>query len=626
MKKNNKKIIIILILTTIVIMSNMLWVKADINDSKIIKNRFSGLYAVYDGDDRVHLFYAESYVLNNKIAYCIEPGIKINTNIYNSTSDFSLSNLTSEQIEYIKKIGYYGYDYPGHQEKEYYLAAQELIWEYVSGNEVKWVTDLDINAPEYDISNQKNEILDLVNYHKIKPSFDGKTIKTQPGNKITLKDDNLVLENFELYSSDLKNVNINKNELTIQVEDKVKNYNITLVKKSYTSEFAILYYQENNQKLMSVGMLEPNYVSLNVEVSGVKLKVVKKDKDTGEILKRSNITFKIKNLDTNEYVCQQDICEFKTDGNGILLTNDPLMKGRYQLEEVDEKIDGYLWNNESLPFEINEDSELVSSENEIVFEMDFFNKAVYGKVEIKKIGEDAELTDEGYVYTKVPLEGVKFGLFAYEDIYDSLGILKYKAGTKISELSTNSDGYAIFDNLYLGNYYVQEIETVGDHILDTKKYYFELKYKDQYTSTIKYELTINNYIPKGELEFTKVDFSTGTPLPDTLIEIYNDKDKLIFSGRTDENGMIVIKELRCGRYYILEKEAPEGYILNEERMYFEIREDGEIVKATMKNEKVVVEVPNTGINDYHIIEIVGGLLIISGIGVVVYVKKKRKQQ
>ena len=626
MKKNNKKIIIILILTTIVIMSNMLWVKADINDSKIIKNRYSGLYAVYDGDDRVHLFYAESYVLNNKIAYCIEPGIKINTNIYNSTSDFSLSNLTSEQIEYIKKIGYYGYDYPGHQEKEYYLAAQELIWEYVSGNEVKWVTDLDINAPEYDISNQKNEILDLVNNHKIKPSFDGKTIKTQPGNKITLKDDNLVLENFELYSSDLKNVNINKNELTIQVEDKVKNYNITLVKKSYTSEFAILYYQENNQKLMSVGMLEPNYVSLNVEVSGVKLKVVKKDKDTGEILKRSNITFKIKNLDTNEYVCQQDICEFKTDGNGILLTNDPLMKGRYQLEEVDEKIDGYLWNNESLPFEINEDSELVSSENEIVFEMDFFNKAVYGKVEIKKIGEDAELTDKGYVYTKVPLEGVKFGLFAYEDIYDSLGILKYKAGTKISELSTNSDGYAIFDNLYLGNYYVQEIETVGDHILDTKKYYFELKYKDQYTSTIKYELTINNYIPKGELEFTKVDFSTGTPLPDTLIEIYNDKDELIFSGRTDENGMIVIKELRYGRYYILEKEAPEGYILNEERMYFEIREDGEIVKATIKNEKVVVEVPNTGINDYHIIEIVGGLLIISGIGVVVYVKKKRKQQ
>ena len=43
----------------------------------------------------------------------------------------------------------------------------------------------------------------------------------------------------------------------------------------------------------------------------------------------------------------------------------------------------------------------------------------------------------------------------------------------------------------------------------------------------------------------------------------------------------------------------------------------------MENEKVVVEVPNTGINDYHLIEIFGGLLIISGIGVVVYVKKEK---
>lgn len=49
--------------------------------------------------------------------------------------------------------------------------------------------------------------------------------------------------------------------------------------------------------------------------------------------------------------------------------------------------------------------------------------------------------------------------------------------------------------------------------------------------------------------------------------------------------MIIVKDIRYGRYYILEKEAPEGYILNEERMYFEIREDGEIVKATMENEK-----------------------------------------
>ena len=59
-------------------------------------------------------------------------------------------------------------------------------------------------------------------------------------------------------------------------------------------------------------------------------------------------------------------------------------------------------------------------------------------------------------------------------------------------------------------------------------------------------------------------------------------------------------------------------------MYFEIQEDGEIVKCTMVDEKVVIEVPSTGVNDYHIIELVGSLIILSGIGVIVYVKKKRK--
>lgn len=59
-------------------------------------------------------------------------------------------------------------------------------------------------------------------------------------------------------------------------------------------------------------------------------------------------------------------------------------------------------------------------------------------------------------------------------------------------------------------------------------------------------------------------------------------------------------------------------------MYFEILEDGEIVKATMTDEKVVVEVPNTGVMDAHLIEIIGSLMLIGGIGVIVYVKKKKE--
>ena len=39
-------------------------------------------------------------------------------------------------------------------------------------------------------------------------------------------------------------------------------------------------------------------------------------------------------------------------------------------------------------------------------------------------------------------------------------------------------------------------------------------------------------------------------------------------------------------------------------MFFEIKEDGEIVKTTMVNEQVVIEVPNTGLSDFYIYEII----------------------
>ena len=151
--------------------------------------------------------------------------------------------------------------------------------------------------------------------------------------------------------------------------------------------------------------------------------------------------------------------------------------------------------------------------------------------------------------------------------------------------------------------------------------YFEIKDNGE---IVKAEM--KNRPIYGTLEFTKLDLSEGTPLPNTVIEIYTENDELVFEGVTDELGMIIIEELRYGKYYILEKQAPEGYILNEEKMPFEIKEDGEIVKATMVNEKVVIEVPNTGSNDKYIIEIIGSLLIISGIGVFIYVKRKNKKK
>lgn len=335
-------------------------------------------------------------------------------------------------------------------------------------------------------------------------------------------------------------------------------------------------------------------ITINNGDKTAKLKVVKVDSESKKIIPIKGVTFKIKNIDTNKYVCQKvtypnatTICEFETNENGEFITPYELESGKYQLEEVDKVLSKYLWNNKPVNFEIG-DNMIVEDDDTYgkIVKINFENTPVKGKIEVIKIGETIEFNNNTFIYRKIPLKEVKIGLYARENILDGVGDLVYSKDTLIDTIITDKDGNGFTENLYLGKYYLKEISTIETHVLDNQEYDFELKYINQYTPVVQYKTELKNYYKKGKLEFTKKDFSTDETLPDTRIQIFTINDQLVFDGFTDKDGNIKISELFIGKFYLLESEAPDGYLINEEKMYFEIKQNGEIVKTAMKDKKI----------------------------------------
>lgn len=367
----------------------------------------------------------------------------------------------------------------------------------------------------------------------------------------------------------------------------------------------------------------------NAEIRA-KLKLIKVDSESRKILVRDGIKFRIKNLDTGEYVCQnvtypgqEKICVFETK-DGMFITPYVLGHGNYQIEELEEQsITGYIWNSVPLKFSIDENSKFIQDDEfGLMLEVQFENKEVKGEVEIKKVGEKLVIENGTFRYEEIELDGVHYDLIADGDIYAGDGTLIYKDKQLIKSFVTK-DGYFKLTNLYLGKYCLIETKTVGNHVLNSKPYCFEIKYKDQYTDTIKLIINQKNYLAKGDFELSKVDLSTGEPVEGALIEIYTEDDILIYSGRTDKLGKLYVKGLESGKKYkFVEKEAPEGYILNDEIHEFEILNNGDIVKDTLSNEKIVIDVPNTIANDYKILIPVS----LCGLGIVLVLLSRDKRK
>lgn len=462
---------------------------------------------------------------------------------------------------------------------------------------------------------------------------------------------------------------------------------------------------------------EQYYNILNNKLSAY-LQVVKVDAETGKTIAIADTTFKILNTDTNQYVSQyvagKVYSEFKTDETGKFITYLKLEAGNYKLIEIANP-KGYVINEDGIDFTIGDGTKYTFTNYGAITTVNFKNNPIKGEIDIIKNGEFTTIVDDSYNYTLTrPLKDIKFGIYADEDIKTADGnYLFYRKGDLIATVITDENGHASSKKLPLGKYFVVELENNSDYVLDTTEHHVELKEIDNKTSIVYSTVEVTNIIKKGGLDFTKTDLTTekvipgvtieiyteddsliytgttdkngkitiddlfvgkfyivekepatgyklsdekvffeikengeiikanmtnekikgnleftkinptGEALPGTLIEIYNEDNQLVFSGKTNNDGKITVENLEYGKYYIIEKEAPEGYELSTEKIFFEIKDDKEVVKVTMTNEKSIVEVPDTRMNDNHVTEILGMILIILGIGGILYVKKNK---
>lgn len=766
------------------------------------------------------------YDLDGKTAYCIEPGVNITTSDYEGAIGWINSPYSDEVNRKIQLYGYYGYNYPGHENLRYRAAAQSLIWEATGGQIIEFWTEKYGNGNFINLNAERNEILRLASTHYEVPTFDSDTKDAVIGETTTFTDTKGILSNFDVVKSSDASVSINGNTLSV-TPNVVGNITVVLKKKTYTQDPTIIFVGKDatSQKMGMFGVDDPVLVRVKLNVVGGSLKINKKDldtklskpqgdatfknavyelldenynfitdliiddsfsaktdkilspnkiyilrektasegylldkteyrfkidrdnldiemdvyedviektvniykvfadgsttilkgepnvsfeiylKSTGEyyktiktdekgfvsvklpygkwifkqvsstsgfekvkdfeivinndsdeditkiisnaeiraklklikvdsesrkILVRDGIKFRIKNRDTGEYVCQnvtypgqEKICVFETK-DGMFITPYVLGHGNYQIEELEEQsITGYIWNSVPLKFSIDENSKFIQDDEfGLMLEVQFENKEVKGEVEIKKVGEKLVIENGTFRYEEIELDGVHYDLIADGDIYAGDGTLIYKDKQLIKSFVTK-DGYFKLTNLYLGKYCLIETKTVGNHVLNSKPYCFEIKYKDQYTDTIKLIINQKNYLAKGDFELSKVDLSTGEPVEGALIEIYTEDDILIYSGRTDKSGKLYVKGLESGKKYkFVEKEAPEGYILNDEIHEFEILNNGDIVKDTLSNEKIVIDVPNTFANDYKILIPVS----LCGLGIVLVLLSRDKRK
>lgn len=332
------------------------------------------------------------------------------------------------------------------------------------------------------------------------------------------------------------------------------------------------------------------------------LKLVKIDSETNERVTFSSTTFKVWDYANNKYLTQKvgdkKVSEFKTE-NGYVVLPLKVKPGQYRLDEV-ESPNGYTINKNGIDFTVTKSNISETDEdNEPVITITMSNDRVKGKISIDKIGEmlTGIETDKNenidFVYEEKGLPNTEYKLCASDDIISSIdGSILFEKDEIVKIDKTNKDGKLVFDDLELGNYYVQETNASDGFVLDETKHEVSLTYKDNETAIVSKKISLENERQKLNVSVFKKDSMTDKGLADVTLATYLKEDLYSYDGtlllekgtkiesrKSNKNGLVNFKS----NYPLIELEVKEletikGYHLSDEILNIDGRYQGQDIK------------------------------------------------
>ena len=145
-------------------------------------------------------------------------------------------------------------------------------------------------------------------------------------------------------------------------------------------------------------------------------------------------------------------------------------------------------------------------------------------------------------------------------LYDS-------TNTPVAQATSDDHGYAWFEDLPAGRYFLREMENEG-YVRDTQKKTVYVKPGE--TTEVEWE----NTPITGQIQITKrsADYNStnglpaGTLLEGAVFEITDKAGNVVDTIRSNSRGLAVSKQLPLSRYYVREIKAPEQYGFNDKEL------------------------------------------------------------